>query len=261
MSTNPEELIIGLNGVVRVSRKKRWTAARGHHYVEVWRGPIVKVEEYYESLQNAQGIDALDFDDAQGKPVGTLTVTRADDDGTGQGSNEELNTQWELVGQDLYKDIRAHETFNQDADQVNLELCREHVERAIAAELPEGIAGEPFETYTKLLRRGTNQFLRSVAVLRKTIIVGPDNVIVPTWDGVDRAWKLDNEAGSPEPPNALIGDIVSLPEGNNLKKQWLKRAPNRTQISELDWRISQEWWYAARWSYALYVGDDEDGNP
>jgi len=27
------------------------------------------------------------------------------------------------------------------------------------------------------------------------------------------------------------------------------------------YQISQEWWFARRWSYTLYNGDNEAGNP
>jgi hypothetical protein len=127
------------------------------------------------------------------------------------------------------------------------------------------MVGEPDSTYAKLLLRGVGEFVRSTAILRATTVVNARTVAKASWEGVDRAWTLSGESGSPNPPGTgsagIVGLIDDMPDHDDEKKQWLKRAPQVRSLDRGRFQIVQEWWFARRWSYSLYEGDNEADNP
>jgi len=264
--------VIGLNDYTKVSTRREYTQESGQTTVTTYKGPPDPINDLYESslaaVQNGE-IDSVTTSVENGE--GILEIRVADGDEDGNDPNTVFNnTIWELIGQDIFKNLRSYPgdvsgsvAFNGDSDQDDLEETRLYFETAQT----EGSApsGEPSETYYKLLLRGTDQYVRSTAVLRTTITVSRRSQITLDWNGVDRAWKIDGQTGSPDldqtGQGALIGQIINLPGYNAEKKQWLKRAPQLTQTGRRNYTITQEWWYANRWSNNLYGGDSETDNP
>jgi len=255
--------VIGLNDFTLTSTSRTWSKDNGQGTVKNYEGPIDKIKEFFESQIDDPAIDTMRNLSNNGK--GVLEVTFVDDDGSGEGLvTAENNDIWELIGQDLFKNIRAHETFNVDNDQPALEEVRKAVEAA-DKDLQALTAGEPQETYQKLLLQGTDEYARTAVILRRSINAGSRTLLQASWLGVDRAWELDNEVGSPNLRTtgdaAIIGAIAEMPDEDGTKKQWLKRAPQIRTQGRRSWSIVQEWWFARRWSATLYEGDAEAGNP
>jgi hypothetical protein len=238
--------------------------------VYTYRGPAAKLTAFFLSLVGTDPIDITEIDITEG--VATVQVTYEDEDGSGGGAATDYNITWELIGQDLFKDIRTFDgtklgttSFNKDADQAALEAVRKkYLEGKVDAAYIAGLAGAPL-LYAKFLMRNAAEYRRTQVVLRKSIKVGRRSAMTAAWDGVDLAWKLSGESGSPNPTGtgsaALIGTIASMSEADNGKKQWLKCAPQMRQVGGNKWSITQDWTFARRWSYNLYLGDSEDGNP
>ena len=93
-------------------------------------------------------------------------------------------------------------------------------------------------------------------VLTRTINVAKRSTVVPSWEGVDRAHKI-NESPGPEPPSVLLGTIENHPEADETKKQWLKNAPQVRQVSRSRYGIVESWMFAASHSLTLYGGDSD----
>ncbi len=261
--------VIGLNSFTKVGTRNGWSKNGGLTTIFDYEGPIDKVDELFNSLIDDEAIDSLSKNKRGGK--GMLAVTYVDDDGSGTGQvTEDLNVIWELVGQDLWKSIKSFggrsedagaKAFNLDADQKDLEEVRQAVETSTFF-VP---ASATAVVYRDLLLRGADEFVRSSAILRKTINVGPRSTIQGSWKGNDRAWKIDGEAGSPDLDTAgdaaILGDLSDTDDYDESKRQWLKRPPTTRQIARRRYSLVQEWWFARRWSYTLYGGDNENGNP
>jgi hypothetical protein len=90
-------------------------------------------------------------------------------------------------------------------------------------------------------------------------------VLQAVYKGVDRAQRLHGDDGSPNPvflgQAQLMTALNEIPEADHTKKQWLKRMPQTRSIGRNHYGLVYEWWFARRWSYATYAGDNEDGNP
>lgn len=252
--------VIGTDGVTLVETRKQWSLPDGHQLVEIYKGPVDKAETFYKSKIWDISLDLVSITRSGG--IGTVELTKADNDGTGAGqSTEELNAVWELLGQDIYRDVRSHETFNKDADQAALaKVQRAWQEQHLHAYDASG-DGAPATTYKDLLLRNTTEFVRSIAVLQKTVKISRRAAFAPVWNNVDRALKLFGELGSPAPPAEIVGVISLMPDADNTKRQWLKRAPQVRQVGKHTYQVIYHWWFSRRWSAALYSGDAENGNP
>jgi len=252
------ESILGLNDYTLVRTSKGWDKDKGSSISREYHGPIEKIDNLYESLIGDISIDTIDRTTQMGK--GVLIITAADDENP---NNPEENDLWEVVGQDLYKDLRSHQTYNQDADQADLEEVRRAIE-TVDLNFAEP-ANEPEKSYHKLLLRGVDQYVRTTAILQRSIQAGPRSLLKASWTGVDKAWKISGEDGSPNLRTtgdaAIIGYLQEMPEYDENKKQWLKRAPQLRQVGKRRFALVYQWWYARRWSHSLYDGDNEDGNP
>ena len=262
--------VIGYNGYTRSGARQAWSQADGYTTVYTYKGPADKLTAFFLSIVGTDPIDVAEIDISEG--IASVQVTYQDDDGTGAGGTTDYNVTWELVGQDMFKDVRTFDgtvlgttSFNKDADQAALEAVRKkYLEGGIDAAYLATLGGTPL-LYAKFLMRGTSEYARSSIILRKNIKIGRRSTLTVSWRGVDRAWKLDGEDGSPNisgvGSSALIGTIADMPEADNAKKQWLKRAPQIRQLGGSKFQVQQDWWFARRWSNNLYLGDSEDGNP
>jgi hypothetical protein len=254
--------------LTRVRRYDRWRAESGDQIVEEYVGPLSVASTEYASAKSSGLWDEVEFSRDKGK--GMLTLAVSTESTAGGGFPVDPKPVWEVVGQDLFRNIRAFGggtaagvVFNAAADQEAMEEVRLRVESAeIDGLLP---LAEPMSTYARLLLRGTNEFVRSTAILRSTIVVNSRTSARASWAGVDRAWKLSGESGSPSIPgtgaSAIVGVIGDMPDFSAAKKQWLKRAPQIRSLERGRYQIAQEWWFSRRWSYALYSGDNEADNP
>jgi len=283
-------IVLGANTYTQTSTRKAWDKERGRTVVKTYKGPIDPTDTYYESLVDNEFVDSISIDESMGYAI--LEITYLDEEGTDSGSGSggvgqntrELNTIWEIVSQDLYKNLRAFPgtvdpatvKFNLDANQRDLEEVRVYVESGgLRGTLP---AGSPMDEYYNLLIRQTQQYVRSAMILRSSIAVGSRSLVTAAWEGVDYAWTLngtETEADAAETlgmqmgnPNlattgdaTIIGAVAAMPEFDATKKQWLKRAPQIRAVSRRRYSIVQDWWYARDWSHILYLGDDVAGNP
>lgn len=251
--------IVGLDDLTLISTDKGWNRGTGETRIEVWEGPITKINERFELLKNTPDIDKIQKSTVDGK--GRLNITIVNSGDEVPGSNFADNAVWELIGQDLYKGLRAHQTFSVAADQSKLEDTRKFYEEGLGGVGPHDSDGAPFTTYLNLLRRGTEEFVRSVAILRQSLVVGSRSTEKADWENVDRAVTLSGTGLDGTGAQAIIGAIDTMPEANSGKKQWLKRAPQLRTSGDRRFTIVLEFWYAKEWSKVLYEGDEGDDNP
>jgi len=267
--------VIGLNDYTKVATRREYTQESGQTTITTYKGPPDPINDLYDSslaaVQNGE-IDSVTTSVENGEGILEIKVADGDQDGNDPNTIQN-NTIWELIGQDIFKNLRSYPgapdisgavPFNLDADQDEMESARLYFETAQQdGDPPSG--GSNAEVYYNLLLRGTDQYIRSTAVLRTTITVSRRSLITLDWKGVDRAWKIDGEDGSPNldqtGQGALIGQITQLPGYDATKKQWLKRAPQLTQTGRRNYTVAQEWWFAEYWSRNLYGGDAGTDNP
>jgi len=263
--------VIGENNYTQVSSQKTYTQEGGETTSKTYEGPIEKINDLYTISVNEvkDGIlDSADKGISGGK--GQLSITYVADDGDGGETNEEaINEIWELIGQDFIKPLRSYggevnkangdkidsKKFNEDANQAVFEEVKVYYETGGTDKRVSAPAGEPQETYYKLLLRGQSEYLRSAAILRRTVQTSRRGELSGSWKKVDRAITLAETGFSSSGQGALVGAISEMPEQSKGRKQWLKRAPQITQVGRGRYNLVQEWIYAAGWSTNMYDGD------
>jgi len=246
--------VIGTEDTTRTSTTKTWSRRDGEQESKVIAGERSAAETTYEGFKGNTDTDTLVLRTEGGK--GVVEVTLAQDDQT-----PALNDIWELLGREVLKDIRTHQDYNQSADQDEMDLARTAVLEGRGAIISTSGWSSESVDYLGLLLRGTSQYVRSQPILRRSVRTSDRGILDIAWDGVDRAWKLNNETGSPNPPADLVGDISAMPEADGSKKQWLKKAPQKRQVTRTLYEVVFEYHFARRWSNSLYAGDAETDNP
>jgi hypothetical protein len=260
-------IVHGFTGATLVDTVKGWTSEAGEYLTYNYKGPVAAIETAYTTAKASGSWDRVEKHIDGGSGSLSCTVTA---DSLSGGFPADPQPVWEVIGQDLFRDLRsfgggtaAEIAFNVAADQEALEAIRQGIERADW--VGPLMVADPATTYARLLLRGVGEFVRSTAILRSTTIVNARTAAKASWTGVDRAWPIDGGDGSPNPPgtgsSGILGVISDMPDFNDEKKQWLKRAPQVRSIDRGRFQIVQEWWFARRWSYVLYEGDNEADNP
>ena len=244
--------IIGGEDAQEASSSATWSRRDGEVGISVIEGPIDAINTAYAGFKNNPATDTVSVRRANGR--GTIELTIAESTQTAA-----LNDIWELLGREIVKDIRTHQDYNQTADQSAIAAARVAVEQGRGADFTPA-AGAATD-YLALRLRGTSQYVRSQPILRRSVRTSDRGILDVAWDGVDRAWQLNGESGSPNPPADLVGDINQMPEGSASAKQWLKKAPQKRQVTRTLYEVVFEWHFARRWSNSLYNGDSETDNP
>lgn len=250
--------ILGLDDMTRVTSTLKLTKASGKSETLIFEGPLAKAEVFALNQILDPLVDEVTLD-RPGGDKGVVTLEFFGTDSIGDGAVSDLEETWDVLTQDLWKNIRAHQSFNQVGDQEALERVREAFERG--ERLDVTVLLEPGLRYYKLLLRGVEEYARTAVILQSTKKVAVGTILAPEWEAVDTAVKLFGEPGSPEPDVATVGTISDMPEADDDLRQWLKRAPNVGHASDTQYNIVQQWWFARTWSNRLYGGDPLPDNP
>jgi len=237
---------IGSDDATKTGSVQTWTRRDGEVLSETYEGPIDAINTLYGSLKNSI-YDSLNVRRDGG--MGTLELTYSEDSQT-----PALNDIWELLGREVVKDLRTHQDFNQSADQEDIDKANTAINTGTGGIISTTGWTTAAVTYLAIRLRGTTQYVRSQPILRRSIRTSDRGILDIAWEGVDRAWKLSGESGSPSPPSDLVGNINGMPEADAAKRQWLKKAPQKRQVTRQLYEVSFEWHFARDWSVSLYGG-------
>lgn len=222
--------------------RREWSESVGWQTVRTWIVPADDRAALEQELIEDGAIKVSSVDDGATSTVsGTYPDAR---DGSQPGA-EPQNVTWELVGNDLMKDIRTHSSLEPATDD-----DRRYIAEAKAAvdtgEEPASMTSWTTKAWNVyyLLSKGTTDYVLTQYVLRKTIRVSES-------DGVKASLTNVNKV---EAPSGVPGALFSLPsEQGDGAIQWLKKPPTVTYLGRGKYAITQEWW-AGKWSSVLYGG-------
>ena len=244
--------VFGETGPTRVSRKYKRRDENNVTYIEVWEGPVGSLLGLFDASSSSSSWDDVDLDSTKGKDTLTLTRTIASpeesggsgiDGNTPDSTAEDLLERWELLGQDLLVDLRSHPDFADDLTEVV--LAEEAIRQGNGAFTS---ATQAVQDYYDLRKKGVAQYLRSAAILQRTITTREPGGIVIGWSGVDRAGSLPLGV-----PPLIVSSIGALPDGGGTS-QWLRRAPQVSVTVGGGRRLVDQWMFAREWSAVLYGG-------
>lgn len=219
---------LGKDTVNQFAPRKRWGYFDGEVSEFRVTGPTAAVDAFYQTAVSVAGssptYDSIEFDPGVG--VGRMLLRRIVDGAVC----------FELWGNSVMEPIAENKYFAAlTADQVA--KCFDSLARGLT-ETKAGFAGVQKTLYRHLLH-GVTELPNSAYVLRSTQITSKRGTLTASYVDVNRVVVPPNTSTA----NAIIG---ALPAG-----EWLKQAPLVTQARAKSWRITQEWWWAEKWSVAL----------
>ena len=189
---------LGFPGLTLTSTDKGWKRDLGETKIEIFEGPVSAIDSRFDILKATPGVDDLVRNTSDG--LGTLTVTTVEDDLI---TTFEDNDIWEFLSQDLLKGIRTHQVFNKDGDQDRLEDTKKFFDEGNSGPGPHNSDGDPFVKYLRILRSEQTEYIRSAAILRRTLTVGPRSRQFANWTNVDRAIGIKS-TGLPSSGQPLL---------------------------------------------------------
>jgi hypothetical protein len=150
-------------------------------------------------------------------------------------------TQYELLSNEVTFPIETHPYF---VDETPVLTADEML--AVQVAVVNGVTGSTFNTKQTALYnfyvQGVDYFFRSAYVLRASQVCSKRSEVAASYENV-------NEVAAP-PDTAQVNTLIGeLPTG-----EWLKKAPQVRMYGNKKWQISQEWWWAPKWSKILYGG-------
>ncbi len=219
---------------------------RGESLIQPFEGTLEACLAKAIDLRNIRPDLAFVLEPADG-PAWRIVVRSPDfTDGDAQAT-----VQWELLGNEIHKDLYEHPRSLQ-IGEANLRTIR----NAIADPQPDTaptLAGDALTLYTLLLK-GTNAFLTSQYVLRRTQIVSSRYQVRVAFNQIDYVWTTAQIVNVEAPPAALLFSIIEIPipaSQAGYQWGWLKKSPTVQQASGNRFQITQEWWLE-QWSTYVY---------
>lgn len=233
---------IGIKDMIRQPDRREWAVGTGDLTIRTYIGPQSQAAALKTQLVADGATKVTQADDGATSTV-TATYPFIAEDGVPPTTNAGQNITWELLGNDLNKDLRTHSSLSPttDAEAKDINAAIEAVSAGTAKVSSWcAKAGIVFDLYSK----GTTEYVLTQFVLRKTIKVS-------AADGVAASLANCNKVEAPTGvPTALFAIPTNQGDG---AIEWLKKPPTVAYLGNGKYSIAQEWW-AGKWSQDLYGG-------
>lgn len=244
--------VFGTNDTVKQGTMRRWNRNQGKTHSTIYRGPSDKVIALFNSMVAFGGgiadYDEVTCDEANG--TGTLTATSNGAFNVDSTNGTDADPVYEVVTNQVARKIEAAPYFVETSPVLTAaDISKAYAVYNRTATLADGTVTPAASTLTgktatlyAMLEAGIHEYYSSAYVLRCTRIVSERSLLRASFDDVNTVTAPP----SGTTVNQLIG---SLPAG-----EWLKQGPQVRTYGNGQWEIVQEWWWATKWSSALYGG-------
>lgn len=240
--------ILGSQEATPQGIKARWQAGSGQTLIYSWRGPTDAVTAIYNGLVNAALVDptitVMDFN--PGKGNAELIVQQASAGSVlGTVNSGGVTKVYEILPNEFMKRAEQAPYFS-DLTPSNIVKAYSAYDAGVpdASVSPYSLTGKSLDLWKLIVQAGGNpEYFASGYVLRETFVISGLAKIAPVYTDVNKVVETPKEIWS---INQAFGTI---PAG-----EWLKKAPTVRQISRTKWHVQNEYWWADKWSTALYGG-------
>lgn len=235
---------IGIQDMIRQPDRREWAVGTGDQTIRTYIGPRDQADALKAQLITDGAIKVTQQDEGATSTV-TATYPYVVADGVPPTTNAGQNITWELLGNDLNKDLRAHSALqpttgtNEPAD-----ITEAYAYISEGGKAEKASWCDKAKYIYRLLSKGTTEYVVTQFVLRKTTKVS-------AADGVTAALTNCNKVEAPTGvPTALFQVPTEQGDGTI---EWLKKPPTVAYLGNGKYSIAQEWW-AGKWSQGLYGG-------
>ena len=238
--------VIGDDQPIQQGVSWRWNKTQGDTKSVVYKGSAEKLQALFNSYKSFGGglanYEELQLDAMNG--TGTLIASVG---GQSAQATQDGDSMFELYANDIARRIENAPYFDslstEDKSKVYAVYNRAITLPYDGSSVPAGnsLTGKSLTLY-QFLENGIHEYYESQYVLRVTMIVSERSSVRASFSGVNQVTTPPSFSGS----NAIIG---ALPDG-----EWLKKGPVLRSYGEGKWQLSQEYWWAVKWSSVLYGG-------
>lgn len=244
----------GLPGIHEVAAGVRYAPGTGRVRVRRFEGAPDEVRGLQNALER-QGVP-YSIPSSDG-PFLSIEIEEAQS----RNPTTELDITWDLVGNDLEKDIYQHESLKDaganpkaigflrwatgtydSGEQTFTEVLAQLTAQEVTDGLPAGTLSDLFLSHAAQVQ----SYSTSAWVVRRTAKLGPRFPAQTAIFNVRKVYETSFDFAAYELIPASRKWV--LPSG-----QWLKRTPNYQQQGNGVSTYTQEWWWANEWSVALYA--------
>jgi len=255
-------VIKGSEDMTLVRSGNRWNKEDGQQIVQYWEGPRTVAKDFWAAYVNEETVDEAQHDERGGKGYVTLVYNAVEDDEGGPMGED--NSVWEVLPNEMVKDIRTHPYFNPSASVYQYIT---EADQSLARGEQYDYDGMPsfnemMQRYLGLRLAGVEGYVFSGVILKKSTKTSNIGTLTASWKNVNFVVNLNVDI---DPPIEVIGSINELERcaegemGDGLREdaewEWLKKAPVvRTAGSPRLFQIDEQWWGADKWSKVFYGG-------
>ena len=227
--------------VAILSRSHNWTQDGGEQQVKIYRGDKDSVYALYQEhlASPPAGVMSMEYTDTEGRGELRETFVRVADVYV-IGSDSEITIIEEVFAVDVLKDIRTHKYFETLTD-AQIALVSNDVENQ--TESPSYSDAKQAALYSHLIHK-VESYNDVQFCYRKTSLAMKSKNINAAFDNINRVVS----APTPSAVAAINHLLASFPDG-----EWLYRPPQAEYTGKGKWRVTQEWWWAEKWS-VIYGG-------
>ncbi len=236
----------GSGSVLEQPKQRTWNKANGWSTVRTWIGEKQDIFDFSVDLASSLGAEQVDVTDEG--PTATVRATYPDAQDTSLDGNQGVdNVEWELLGSDLEKPLVAHGFFDSFGDDTLKNELNEAAKAVKEATPKDGAWGIEAKVLYDMLSNGTEAYVLTRYVLRKTIKVARSSLVQASLTNVNKV----------EAPTGVPTDLFEIPdEQGDGTIEWLKKPPSVRALGKGKYSIEQEWW-GGQWSEILYDGTDQ----
>ncbi|MEN6360040.1 MAG: hypothetical protein ABFD59_08290 [Smithella sp.] len=255
------EVVIGADEFTEQPVRRVYSQGQGWKTVRTWIGP--------QALTSAKEDDILLMSPA---PEGILTTegVPAQIEATfslAGGSSgipdliDEQDARWELLGEDLEKDIATHGYYNVSGSTAAIiEEIDEQIKKGKARNFDWDTLypSMNMQSYCNHKLRGMDDYVTFAYIIRKTITTSSTTLLEEDFSAVPGKIISWGDIGVPSSAKFKQPKIHCYETDawvDKLVSQWMVKAPSvRWQKGKRLWELTREWWGAEKWSSALYDG-------
>lgn len=219
----------------------RQTKDGGWETTRTWEGEKATIRAFAATL-SAGGAENVEV--TEDGPTAKVSATYADAQDPIIDQNQAVeNVTWELLGNDLEKNLKTHSAITPASDGERADLNA--AEAAVTAGTAKVAAwATKAKNLFDHLSKGTQAYLSTQYVLRKTTKVGRAAQVQASLSNVNKV----------EAPVGVPTDLFNVPsDQGDGAIQWLKKPPTVVYLGKGKFSIAQEWW-GGKWSTQLYGG-------
>ena len=236
--------LAGHPGVVELHPEREYTPQAGWQTTRRFKAVREDMEGFLPTLV-ADGFQISLQHDAGPVYIARARIANAQDGSAAPDDPDTaLQVRWELVGNDLEKDIFSHSAFAalDSAKKVSLRNYRQ--DPVTHPYAPTG--GTDEAKFKDLLDTGAESYTLSQWVLRRVAMAPSAWGGQVTLSNVGKRFTSTTQIKTLESIPADLSFV--MPDG-----EWLKRTPTFQQQSDGKYQITTEWWHADAWSDLLYA--------